>query len=113
MPCVTQDQSGAWDIFREGRDGGGRRAAAKAVAKPSGVWHGSKVVHLLFHATVVFAVLFGVSCLGKPLSLSEVSRIELSARIVIKADGRWLGNMAKAVTPLAEDGSYVPPARVT
>ena len=113
MPCFTQFQSRGWDIFREWRPGGGKRKAANASVEPSAKTRGKWAVHGLFRAAVVTLALFGVTCVVTSRVFGPKFHIELSARIVVKAEGRWLGTMAKAVNPLAEDGSYVPPARVT
>jgi hypothetical protein len=113
MPCITQSQSEAWDIIRGGRNGGGRRAAAKAVAKPGAISGGQSGVHALFRAALALLVSVSITC-SLTLGLSvPLSQVELSAQIVVTAEGSWLGNMAQAVDPLAEDGSYIPPARVT
>jgi hypothetical protein len=113
MPCFTHYQRRAWDIFQEGRSGGERRMAANASAEPGAKARGKRAVRGLFLAAVVTLASFGVSCVVTPEALSPRIHIELSARIVVKAEGRWLGTMSIAVNPLAEDGSYVPPARVT
>lgn len=62
MPCVTQSQSEAWDIIREGRNGGGRRAAANAVTKPGAISGGQSGVHGLFRAALALLVSVSISC---------------------------------------------------
>jgi hypothetical protein len=57
----------------------------------------------LFLAAVAALSLFGVTCSRVSGPVRFETRFEFTAGIVVEAAPKWLGNMAKAVTPIAGD----------
>ena len=109
MPCFTRSPHGASDYSQAEISGGRPSKASGAPAEPSAENRGCRVVHDLFRAMVALALLSGVTCLGVTGSIEPEIRIEITAGIVVEAAPKWLGNMAKAVPPIAVDVLLAPP----
>jgi hypothetical protein len=103
MPCVTHNPSRASDYSQAEISGRARRSAGGALVMPCAEKCGSGGVHDLFLAWVAAVLIIGVPCLAAFGSVRVKGHIEFAAGIDAESGPKWLGNMAKAVHPIAGD----------
>ena len=98
MPCFIQNLGRASDASRGAGAGLLARTASKATVLPRSKRGARNSVHGLFRRVLAVAVVLGVA-LGALLDRPATVKVEFGARIVVKAEGKGLGTMAKAVHP--------------